>query len=86
MFNIGDFFKRVQNVRMKGVLVQNVVAEAVQKIVSYPMKPEDIIISSTVATLKGISSIVRSEVFIKKQLLLDEINSKQDIKKITDIK
>lgn len=86
MFNIGDFFKRVQNVRMKDVYIRNIIVEAIQKITGVKIKPEDIIISSTVATVRGISSVMRSEIFIKKQLLLEEINSKQDLKKITEVR
>ncbi len=86
MFNIGDFLKRVKNVRMKDVYIRDVIVEAIQKITGVKIKPEDIIISSTVATVRGINSVMRSEIFIKKKPLLEEINSKQDLKKITDVR
>lgn len=86
MYNIGEFFKRIQSVRMKNVLIQNTVAEVVREIVSYNIKPDDIVVSGTVVTLKGINSAVRSELFIKKAKLLEEINSRQTLKNITDLR
>jgi hypothetical protein len=85
MYNIGEFFKRVQNVRMKDVLIRDVVVGAVKKVIGVTIKPDDITISSTVITLKGISAAAKSEIFIKKQVLIEEIN-RSKIKKVTDVK
>ena len=86
MFNIKDFFKRVQNTQAGNFLLQSIVSDAVKKVASVEVLPINITISSSKVILGGISQAARSEIFIKKEAILREINTLQGSRKITEIR
>jgi hypothetical protein len=86
MRSIGDFFKRIQNTRASGFFLQSEISEIVKKITNITIPPESIKISSSKVVLNGISQAARSEVFIKREAILTEINKVAGKVKITEIR
>lgn len=86
MLSIGQFFKRIQNKHSKEVFVRIVVVEAIQKHAGVQISTEAVTFSSDQITLKNISPVARSQIFIKKQAILTEIMTQQEIKNLTNIR
>jgi len=86
MFNIGQFFKNIQNRHTKELFVRSVIQESINQNVGVKIPLEDITLSSGVITLKNISSGLQSVIYIKKQKIIDSINSTQTIQNITTIR
>jgi len=86
MRSIGDFFKKIQNTRASGFFLQSVVSEIVKKITHITVPPESIHISSSKVILNGISQAARSEIFIKREVILKEINLVSGKVKMTEIR
>jgi hypothetical protein len=85
MYNIGDFFKRIQNARAGSYILQQIIVDAVKKVTGIEVLPANVTIKSTTVTLGGISQAARSEIFIKREAILKGINEVQG-KKITEIR
>jgi len=86
MLSIGKFFERIQNVRMKGYILRKVVQESMKNHVGLEVPMEAISIHSSAVILKNVSQSLRSAIFIKKGSVLKEINEKQTVREITDIR
>ncbi|MEK7641986.1 MAG: hypothetical protein AAB365_03280 [Patescibacteria group bacterium] len=86
MLKISEFFKRIQGKHSKELAVRSTVAEAIKKHARFDIPLEYIDFSSSTAILKGITAMQRSQIFIKKQTILSEINSQQSIRVVTDIR
>jgi RAB protein geranylgeranyltransferase component A len=86
MRSIGDFFKRIQNTRASGFFLQSAISEIVKKITNITVPSESIKISSSKIVLNGISQAARSEIFIKREAILTEINKVAGKVKITEIR
>ena len=86
MFNIAEFFKRVQGNHAKEFFLREVVRTAVKKNTSVDIAITEMAFSSSVITFKNISSSLRSALFIKKQAILADVNASQSIRIITDIR
>lgn len=85
-FNISKFLERIKGSRSKGIIQVMVVHDSIMKIMGIDIPIEKIIIKSSVVTLKGTSQSTKSAIYIKKQSLLNEINSGQEIPIIRDIR
>lgn len=86
MLKISEFFKRIQGKHAQKLLVHSVISSAIQKHAQFDISVENIDISSNTAILKGLTAMQRSQVFIKKQMILAEINSQQTVRVIADIR
>jgi len=86
MRGIGEFFKRIQNTRASGFFLQSAIVDIVKKITNISISPESIKISSSKVILNGISQAARSEIFIKRESILKEINNVAGKVKITEIR
>jgi hypothetical protein len=86
MFNISEFFKKIQNKQTQGLFVRQVVSDSIKKYAQFSASPEQIEYNSTTIILKNISSAQKSNIFIKKQQIISEINRQQSILFVTDIK
>ncbi|MFA6601419.1 MAG: hypothetical protein WCT02_00955 [Candidatus Paceibacterota bacterium] len=85
MFGIGHYFKRVQNSFTKEVLLRSLIKEAILKVVSVDIPIESISCKNGVVTLKGISSGARSAIFVKKAVILKEVEEK-GVSNVKDIR
>lgn len=86
MFNIGQFFKKIQNRHTQELFIRSVIQESISQSAGVKIPLEDITLSSGVITLKNISSGLKSVIFIKKQKILDSINNAQSIQVVTAIR
>jgi hypothetical protein len=86
MLNIGQFFKKIQNKYTEELFVRTIVKEQIQKYTGIVVEVQDISIKSGNIILKNVSQTGRSQIYIKKQALLEGINSAQQNKKIGDIR
>ena len=86
MLKISDFFKRIQNRHTQELFIRSVIQSALKSCAGVEVKIEAIRISSSTVTLKGVSQSERSQVFIKKQKIIDEINVGQTIRNIVDMR
>jgi CMP-N-acetylneuraminic acid synthetase len=86
MFNIGQFFKRIQNKHTQELFVRSLIQESIQQSVGVKIPLEDITLSSGVITLHNISSGLKSVVFVKKQKILESINATQSIQAVHAIR
>ncbi len=86
MFNIGQFFKNIQNRHIKELFIRSIIQASITQGTGVSIPIEDITISSGVIILKNISSGLRSVIFIKKQKILDSVNKNQTIHVVTNIR
>jgi hypothetical protein len=86
MLNIGEFLNRIKSARAKQFLVRDVVRDSIQKISGVIIPAEAVLIRSSTAELKNVNQADRSTIFIKKQRIIEDINSNQTLKKIDDIR
>ena len=86
MFGIGQSFKRIQNTRTKKVLIVLAVKEAIKKHVGVDISEGDIVVRSNWVALNNTNQSLRSAIYIKKERMLEEINSKQGFRIISDIR
>lgn len=86
MLNISEFFKRVQGKHAKEIVIRSVIRDAVKNHARFDIPIESISFNSNIAVLEGITAMARSQLYIKKQAILSEINSQQQIRLISDIR
>lgn len=86
MLNISQFFKKIQNKYTQELFVRTVIQEQIKKHIGIAVPIEDITVKSGEVLLKNISQTGRSQIYIKKQALLQGINGAQQSKKIGDIR
>jgi len=85
MKSISGFFDKFKNKAVLDVKRYLVVIETIKKYTNIELDIKDVSISKGVITLKT-SSSMKNEIFIKKQIILNEISKKINHKKIFDIK
>lgn len=86
MLNIGQFFKKIQNKYTKELFLREIIQQSIQKQTGIRIPSEAISIKNNTVVVTGISQAARSHLFIKKQNILQEITTQQQIRVITDIK
>lgn len=86
MLSIGQFFKRIQGKQAQEMLLRTVISDALNKHTGIKAEQGAISYKSGVVNVSKLSSSARSQIFIKKQQIINEINSLQDYRKIEDIR
>ncbi len=86
MLNISEFFKRVQGKHAKEVLIRTSLSDAIRTHAGFDISIEKINFNSDTAILEGLTAMQRSQIYIKKQAILTQVNSQQTIRKIGDIR
>ena len=86
MRSIAEFFKRIQSARTQDLFVRTVIQEVLKRRLSIDVPASALSFSSSTLIVSGISHAARSELFIKKESVLRDINSGQDIRQISDIR
>lgn len=75
MFNINQLLEKVRSLRNSDIGLRLSVQAAVKKNIGIEAPVETIQIKSSRITIKNISSAARSELFLKKEKILADINS-----------
>ena len=86
MLGIHEFFKRIQNLHSKEVFVRTVIQESLKKYTNIGLELKDINFQESTIVLKNTNQTFKSVVFTKKNQILNDINEKQTIRKVTDIR
>ena len=86
MLGIHEFFKRIQNLHSKEVFVRTVIQESLIKYTNVGLELKDINFQESTIVLKNTNQTFKSVVFTKKNQILNDINEKQTIRKVTDIR
>ena len=86
MLKISDFFKKIQNKHSKELFVRSSIQVIIKKHVGVDIPVESISIKSSSIYLKNQSQSARSQIFIRKQGILDDTNNLLKPQKIIDIR
>ena len=86
MLRISELFSRIKNAHTKEGLIRGAIRDSIKKISNIDIPVESISMRSATVTLKDVNQSDRSTIFIKKQRILEDINSSQAIRKIEDIR
>lgn len=86
MHGIGDFFSRIRNVYAKEIFVRQAVLSAIKMHTGADIATDSIKFKNGTVVLGNINPALRSVIFIKKQHILKEIASKQQLRAISDIR
>jgi len=86
MFNIKDFFAKIEGAQAREMAVRESVREAIKKHSGLEVPLETISFNSGTAVLKNIGQTARSVIFIKKVAILDDVNAAQSLRKVTDLR
>lgn len=84
MFNISSYLDKFKNIGLKEILLKENIVKTIKEKIGVEISVKDITLKNNVITIK-MSPLLRSEVFMKKKKILDEINSNQSIK-VNDIR
>lgn len=85
-FNISQLLNKIRSIQAKGALQRKIVHDSILKNIRLDIPIENISIKSTIITLKNISQSAKSEIYIKKQVILEDINKDQKIVVARDIR
>lgn len=86
MLKISEFFKKIQSKHTQELFVRSIIQSILKKYLSIEVPVENISFKSDSIILKGISQVARSQIFIKKEFIIKDINIDQSIKKFSDIR
>ena len=75
MFNIGQYISKLNNKRLNHITKINNISVVINKISGLNVGVNDIKIRNGVLYINKLSSVARNEIFIKKSLLIKEINN-----------
>ncbi len=70
MFNISDFLAKFQKMNQAGLATRDAAAKVLSDVLGIPVLSKDIKIKNSTLYLLGGSSVLKSQLFIKKQELL----------------
>jgi hypothetical protein len=86
MISIGEFFKRIGGIQAREIAFRADVQKVVKETVGIDIPIECILFRSGVVTLKKVPHAARSAIFIKKDSILESINSIQAARHVSDIR
>ncbi|MEK7609899.1 MAG: hypothetical protein AAB470_02145 [Patescibacteria group bacterium] len=86
MLKISEFFKKIQKRQAKEIFVRSTLQVAIKNHTNIDLPVESIAFKEYSAVLNSINQSQKSQIFIKKQQIIQEFNLTQDIKKINDIR
>ncbi len=86
MIGIGEFFKKIRDVRAKEVMARSAVRDAIKKHTAAEVPVEHISFRAGAAILGGLSQAARSAIFVKKPAILEEIARLPGARAVTDIR
>jgi hypothetical protein len=80
MKNISEFFKRIGGVQAKELALRGSIQAVIKELVDIEIPVGSITVKSGVITLKGISHGARSNIYINKQKILNQLKDFSDIR------
>lgn len=86
MRNIAEFFSKIQNKQVRKLFVFETIRDAVKKHAGIDLDLESISFKGESVMLKGLGQAAKSQVFIKKPLILNEIGGRSAPRAINDIR
>ena len=86
MIGINQFFNKIKNTHARELLIRNIVIDSLEKNTGIKLSVEAVSFKSNSVVLNNISQTAKSDIFIKKQKIIDYINKSQKLRVIKDIK
>lgn len=86
MLTIGHFFKKIQSKYTAELLLREIIQKSIQQHTGAAIPVKAISIKNSTIVIAGLSPATCSQLFIKKQAILQEIGAQQSKRTITDIK
>ena len=81
----GDFLSRFSKFKPPKQVIQDDVIEIINKIIGVKLEPQDIVVNNNTVFIKTKNNLLRNEVFIKKEKILEALKEKLG-KRITDLR
>ncbi len=86
MKSISEFFSRIQNKQVRESFVLEIIRDAVKKHSNIDLDLASVSFKGKSVVLKGLGQAAKSQVFVKKPLILNEIGGRSVPRVITDIR
>lgn len=86
MFNVGGFLEKFLSLQSKEIGVRNFIVESLKKNTGITTTVNDIDISNGVVYIKKLSQAAKNTLFMKKDIIIDEVNKIQNSRTINNIK
>jgi hypothetical protein len=85
MLKIADLFKKIQNRQSKELFLRSVIKDTIYKHTQISVPVESIIIKSDTLSINDLSQTAKSQIFIKREAIIKDINMAQTIRTISNI-
>lgn len=86
MFNIGGLFGKFLSLQSKEIGVRTFIAESLKRNLGIVVEITDIEIKNGVVLIKKLSQAGKNALFMKKDIVIEEVNKAQGDRKILNIK
>lgn len=83
---IGQFFKKIRGKYEQEIFLRTVIKEAIQSQSRVIVSLGSVNYKNGTVILADLTQTARSQIFIKKQAIIEQINNQQKVKKVIDIK
>jgi len=85
MFNISSFLEKFKNIGVEELLFKEAIISSINDKVKVSITSKDIVFKNSIVTIKS-NPMVKSEIFMKKNLLLAEIKRRSPQVTVLDIR
>ncbi len=85
MFNISSFLEKFKNIGVEELLFKEAIISSINDKVKVSITSKDIVFKNSIVTIKT-SPMVKSEIFMKKNILLSELKRRQPQVTVLDIR
>lgn len=86
MFGIGDYFSKIKNSFTQELFIRKAICDAIKEVTGADIPIEGVKFKSGTVNVSGVSSELKSTIFIKKRAILEKIGQKQNIRTVNDIR
>ena len=85
MLAIGDLFAKIKGLQAREMLFRTMVCQAIKSRSGIDIEPQAVQHSKGRVTIKGISHSAKSQLFMKKMQIIEEINKLQDVHVVKEL-
>ncbi len=85
MFNISNLLEKIRIIQGQDASLRTLIINTIKKNTGAELLPESIVVKSSKIFLKNVSSAAKSEIFLKKNQILQEIKVTKEGANIKDI-
>lgn len=85
MFNIDSFLGRIRSITGQETILRSLVMDSINNIAPFIVEANQVSIKGGIISIKKLSATAKTELFLKKELILNNINSKQSARKFSDL-